>query len=94
MLKGTTDPAIFSESETSDHALKSDYATAHPQCLSKEIAHVPKRSKRNTQAPIMYGNGCTSSINNRNYLVTKKDQMRNQFNILLQNVQNYNNSTI
>ena len=85
---------FFSESEPSDHALKSDFGIAHPQCLSKEIARVPKRSKQNTHRPIMYGNDSTSSIDNRNYLVTKEDQMRHQFNILFQKVQNYNNSTI
>ena len=42
----------------------------------------------------MYGNDSISSINNRNYLVTKEDLMRHQFNIVFQKVQNYNNSTI
>ena len=85
---------IFLEWKTPDCALKSDFGIAHPQCLSKEIAHVPKRSKQNKHFPIMCGNDSTSSINNRNDFVTKKDQMRHQFNILFQKVQNYNNSTI
>ena len=42
----------------------------------------------------MYGNDSTSSINNKNDLVSKEDQMRDQFDILLQKLQKYNNSTI
>ena len=83
--KWATGPAtFFSESHTQDFALNSDFTIEHPQCLSKEIAHVPKRSKRNTHFPIMYGNDSTSSISNRNDLVTKEDQMHYHFNMLLQ----------
>ena len=86
VLKGTTGPANFfsSESHMWDFANYSDLKIAHSQCLSKEKAHVPKRSKINTHCPIMYGNDSTSSINNRNDLVTKEDQICYQFNIVLQ----------
>ena len=42
----------------------------------------------------MYGNDSKISINNRNDLVSEEDQMHNQFNILLQKLQKYNNYTI
>ena len=54
--KGTTGLAtFFSESHTQDFAINSDLKLAHHQCSSKEIAHVPKSSKRNTHCPMMYG---------------------------------------
>ena len=70
--KGITGPVTFLfRIRKAGWWIKSDMIIAHPQCSSKEIANVPKRSKRNAQRQIILGNGCTSSIINRNDFVSK-----------------------